>query len=194
MQTMADAPPLQDDLSTDELRERLEARTRSIGDRVATLKHELTTVQDITVAGRPLLDYVKDHALPAAGIALASGLAVGLLTGFRARAHRRPELDERQEVIRLYVGQMLDRAAERVARGADPDEAVDEVVSRHPPLVYYTPPEPKRRTTVAETFDVAFKTAMGFGVKMALDQLASAITNENEIFEAVEEVRKDPTV
>lgn len=190
------APPVHvtEDLTTDELRARLDARTRSIGDRVATLKHELTTVQDISVAGKPVLDHIKTHPLRAAGLALATGLVLGLTTGYRRREQRRPEMDERAEVLRLYVGQLLESAAERVARGRHAEDAVNEVISKKPPLVYYAPPEEKRRSTMSETFDVAFKTAMGFGVKMALDQLASNITGEDELFDAIDKVDKDPRV
>ena len=191
---MAEYPQPLTELTTDEIRARLEARTRSIGDRVATLKHELTTVQDITVNGKPVLDHLRAHPIRTAGIALASGLALGLLSGFRARARSRPQLDERAEVVRLYVARMLDDAADLVVGGLDSDEAVDEVISKRPPLVYYAPPNQEMRSTFAETFDVAVKTAMGFGVKFALDRFAARVTGEDELFDAVDRVREDPPV
>ncbi len=178
-----------------EIRARLDARTQAIGDRLASIKHELTTVQDVTVAGRPLLDHVRRRPLEAAGLTLAAGLVVGLLAGFRARSRRRPPADERTEVLRLYVAQLLDAAAQRaVARGEEAEEAIERVLAKKPPLIYYAPPEARRRSTFAETFDVAVKSAMGFGVKVALDRLAQRITQEDELFAALDRVEKDPSV
>ena len=188
---MPDAPPTEA-LSTDELRQRLEARTKDISRHVESLKHEFSTVADITVAGRPILDHVRSRPLYFAGLSLASGLVGGLLTGARARSKRRPEMDERTEVLRLYIAHMLDEAAARVARGNGTDEAIERTLKRRPPLITYEPPPPPRRSTLGETFDMAVKTALGFGIKMALDQLAQRLTDEDEITEAVKEADPKP--
>ena len=180
--------------SSAELRARLDARAQSISDRLSTLQHEVTTVTDVTVGGQPLPDFLRARAVLYAGLTLAGGLALGLLSGFRARAARRPELDEKVEVLRLYNALLIDDAAKRVARGETPDEAVEQVLRRRPPIVYHAPPAPSPRSTLSETFDVAVKTAMGFGVKMALDRLAQRFTNEDELFAAAKAVKNDPDV
>ena len=174
-----------------ELRARLEERTRSVQNHVAALQHELTTVSDVTVAGRPLPDLIREQPLVYAGLSLAGGLAVGLLSGFRARRRRRPLMDERSEVLRLYTSYLLDEAAARVARGSDPDEALEKTIRKRPPLIYYAPPEPPGQSAMRETLDVALKTALGFAVKVALDRLAQRYTNEDELFSAVKEVKEN---
>ncbi|NNF56663.1 MAG: hypothetical protein HKN04_00335 [Rhodothermaceae bacterium] len=175
-----------------ELKQRLETTGRSIEARMDALHHELTTVADITVAGRPILDHVRERPLYFAGLSLAGGLVMGLLSGTRARAKRRPEMDEHTEVLRLYTAYLLDEAADRVARGKRTDEAIGRTLKRRPPLISYEPPPPPRRSTLGETFDVAVKTAMGFGVKMALDRLGQRLTGEEEITEAVKEADPKP--
>jgi hypothetical protein len=81
-----------------------------------------------------------------------------------------------------------------VARGEDAEKAVEKTLRRHPPIVYHAPPEPSPRSTMAETFDVAFKTAAGFAVKTGLDLLAKRFTHQDELFSAVKEVKDNPTV
>jgi hypothetical protein len=180
--------------SSAELRGRLEARTRSINDRLAALEREVTSVADLTVGGRPLPDWLRERALLFAGVGLAGGLVLGLLAGLRARATRRPALDEKMEVLRLYNALLVDDAAKRVARGEKAEEAVEKVLRRRPPIVYHAPPEKTPRSTLGETFDVAFKTAAGFAVKTGLDHLAKRFTHEDELFAAAKAVKENPTV
>lgn len=177
-----------------ELRDRLEARGQSISDRIAALQHEVTTVADVTVGGQPLPDAIRERALLYAGLSLAGGLLLGLLSGGRARARRRPAVDEKMEILRLYNTLLIDDAAKRVARGEDPEQAVEKTLRRHPPIVYHAPPEPTPRSTLSETFDIAVKTAMGFGVKTALDRLAERFTHEDELFAAAKAVKDNPGV
>src|SRR5690606_28203741 len=49
-----------------EIRARLDARTQATGDRLASIKHEPTTVEDVTVAGRPRPDHLRPPPLEAA--------------------------------------------------------------------------------------------------------------------------------
>jgi hypothetical protein len=177
-----------------ELRARLDARTRSIQGRVAALQRELTTVTDVTVGGRPIPEALRERPLFYAGLGLVGGLALGLLTGLRTRVRRRPSRDEPAALVRLYVADLLDDAARHVAKGRAPDEAVAKAMRRRPPPISYAPPSPAARSTLAETFDVAFKTAAGFAVKTGLDFLAKRYTHKDELFSAVKEVKENPTV
>ena len=189
---MPSLPPSYPAPSSAVLRARLEAQTRALQQHSDALRSELTTVSDVTVGGRPLLDHVRAQPLLAAGLTLATGLILGLATGARSRKH--DERDERTEVLRVYAARLLDDAAERVARGTDAESAVDQAIDKRPPLIYYAPPERGPRSTLAETFDVGIKTALGFAIKMGLDRLAQQITGEDELFEAVEKVEQDPYV
>jgi hypothetical protein len=187
---MADTPTYPSPTSA-ELRARLDARADSIRQHLAALEHEVKTVADVTVNGQPLPDVIRDRPLFYAGLALAGGLALGLLWGLRARTRRRPGEPEHDEFLRLYVASVLEAAARRVARGEEVGAAIEKTLRRRPPLVHYAPPVPEARSTLAETFDVALKTALGFGVKTGLDRLAKRFTGEDELFSAVEEVKEE---
>ena len=176
---------LTDSLTADELRQLLEARAHDISGHVRALKHELSTVADITVAGRPLLDHVRQHPLQYVGGSLVGGLVMGLLSGLRARAKQRPEMDERTEVLRMYTAHLLDEVAARVAKGEETEKAVARTAKRRPPLIVYEPPGPVPRSTLSETLDIAVKTALGFGVKLALDRMAERLTGETEVVDAI---------
>ena len=177
--------------SSVELRARLDARERSIQQHLSALEHEVTTVSDVTVAGRPLPDAIRSGGLRYPALVLAGGLLLGLLLGLRKRGRRQPERPEHDEFLRLYAASVLDAAARRVARGEATDAAIEKTLRRRPPLVYYRPTEPERRGTLAETWDVAVKSALGFGVKAGLDTLAQRITGQPELFRAVEEVKAE---
>ncbi|MDX1420016.1 MAG: hypothetical protein R3181_08625 [Rubricoccaceae bacterium] len=174
-----------------ELRARLEARERSIQNHLAALETEVTTVADVTVQGQPLPDVIRSRPLQSAGLFLVGGLTMGLLWGLRRR-RRRPRTSDHDEVLRLYAASMLETAAQRVARGEDPEAAIEKTFRRRPPLVYAPPPERQRRGALAAGWEVAFTTAVGFGIKTALDRLAERLTGEEELFHAVEEAREEP--
>jgi ElaB/YqjD/DUF883 family membrane-anchored ribosome-binding protein len=181
-------------LTSDEIRLRLAAREKSIREHVAALKTEVTSVEDVTVAGRPVLGHVRAHPLEAVGIAAASGAAVGLLVGALRRALSRPEEESEEALtIRLLVTSLLDDAAERVARGEDANGALRRAASRHAPTIYYAPNTGHTaKGTLRETFDLALKSALGFGVKAGMDLLTKRLTGTPEVFTAAKEASENP--
>lgn len=178
--------------SLDELRARLDARESGIRDHLAGLKAELTTLDDLTVGGRPLLGHVRASPVRAVAYTAAAGLVVGVLSGLAARRHHEEASDEEQ-TIRLLTTALLDDAATHVARGDDTQTALRRAARRHAPTVYYAP-QPEVRGTIRETFDLAVKSAIGFGVKMALDMLSERLTGTPEVFTAAEEAADHPPV
>lgn len=173
-------------LPTYEIRERLAARERDIQYHLEAIKHEVTTVADVTVGGRPLPDVLRAHALRNALVAGGVGLALGLLRGLRKRAKRRPEPDTDLDLARLRLSIALEDAAHRVSRGADADESIRRSLKTVP--VMYNEPEsyaPRRPATAHNVFDLVVTSIAGFAVKVALDQLTKRLTGHEETFAAV---------
>jgi hypothetical protein len=177
-------------LTSTEIRERLAARERSVGDRLASLREEVTTLDDITVAGRPLLDHVRARPAHAVVTAAVSGALVGAAAGLIARAFRSDE-DEREEVMRLLSDSVVDEAARRAARGEDPARALERVARRRAPMVQYTAPGPSHGT-IRQTFDLALKSALGFAVKAGMDALTKQLTGKPEVLQAAREATENP--
>lgn len=180
-------------LSSAELRARLDARQRDIQNHLAGLRHELSTVADVTVAGRPVLDHVRSEPLRALAVSAAAGATLGVLVAALGRLFRqKPDESEEGVAVRLLVGSLLDEAAERVARGEDTDVALRRAARRHSPTIYYAPQSASARGMVRETLDLAVKSALGFAVKTGMDVLAEKLTGTPEVFAAVEEVEQNP--
>jgi hypothetical protein len=114
--TPALQPEDPDGLSAAELKSRLDARQREIRFRLQAIGHETGLIaDDVNVGERPFIDRVRERPLAALGLALASGAMVGLLWGLRQRSKRRPDPDDRDDVIRYHVATLIDAAAMRVA-------------------------------------------------------------------------------
>jgi hypothetical protein len=178
-------------LTTSDIRSRLAARERSATERLAALRDEVTTLDDLTVAGRPLLDHVRAHPLGAVGAAVVAGAAIGALTGVLGRAFRRDE-DEQEGVMRLLTQSVLDEAARRAALGEDPARALERVARRRAPVVQYTPAGPTAPGPIRQSFDLAIKSALGFGVKAGMDALTKQLTGKPEVIQATKEASENP--
>jgi hypothetical protein len=178
-------------LTSTEIRERLAARERSVGDRLAALRDEVTTLDHFTVAGRPLMDHVRAHPVRALVTAAAAGAFVSVAAGLIGRAFQGEE-DEQEGVMRLLTASVIDEAARRAALGEDPARALERVARRRAPMVQYTPPAPAPHGTVRQTFDVALKSALGFAIKAGMDALTKQITGKPEVIAAAREAGENP--
>ena len=176
-------------LSADDLQARLAARERDIKFRIDALKHEaLSIAEDVNIGGRPLMDRVRERPLAALGLMIGAGATLGLLWGLGKRARRRPDPNDREDVIRYHVATMLDAAAARVARGATADDAIAAEVRKRP--VVFVPNDDETRIKPAlsssrQAADAAFKTAAGIAVKTVADVLTKRFTGHEEVFEAM---------
>jgi hypothetical protein len=179
-------------LSMSDIRSRLAARERSVTERLASLRSEVTTLDDITLAGRPLLDHVRSHPIGAVLGAAAVGASVGVLAGLLSRISR-AELDEREGLMQLMASSIIEEAARRAALGENPERALERVVRRRAPLIQYAPPSPEPRGTIRQSFDVAFKAALGVGAKAAMDALTQRLTGKPEVFKAAMEAGENPS-
>ena len=172
------------DLTQQELRGELEARKLRLDQHLSGLQSELT-VADVNVGGRPILDYVREKPLVVAGVAAGVGMLAGIVTGLMKREAPEP-LSERDLWMSAYLNDLLDESAHRVQRGEDSDAALRRSLRRRAPVVVLEADEPpvvKRQSSLG---GLLLKTAFGFGVKFALDQVAQQVTSESELFEAME--------
>jgi ElaB/YqjD/DUF883 family membrane-anchored ribosome-binding protein len=171
-------------LTQHELRAELDARKLRLDQHLSGLQSELT-VADVNVGGRPILDYVREKPLVVAGVAAGVGMLAGLVTGLMKREAPEPP-SERDLWMSAYLNDLLDESAHRVQRGEDSDAALRHSLRRRAPVVVLEAEEQpviRKQSTVGR---VLLNTALGFGVKFALDQLAQQVTGEEELFEAME--------
>lgn len=172
------------DLTQQELRGELEARKLRLDQHLSGLQSELT-VADVNVGGRPILDYVREKPLAVAGVAAGVGLLAGVVTGLMKREAPEPP-SERDLWMSAYLNDLLDESAHRVQRGEDSDAALRRSLRRRAPVVVLEADEPPVKKRESSLGGLLLKTALGFGVKFALDQFAQQVTGEDELFEAME--------
>ena len=177
-----------DQLTADQIRARLAARERDLKYHVAALKHEATTVfDDVVVDGRPLMDRIREKPRLAVGVTAAAGAFVGMLLGLRARAKRRvtpPE--DHVEFVRARLAVALDEAAGRVARGASVEKAMQASMATVPAVFGDVKvPEHHHRAARQTALDVALQTAIGFGVKTAMDLAVRRYTPSDGTIDAI---------
>ncbi len=177
--------------SLDELRERLEGRERSIHRHLEGLKQEVTTIADVNVGGRPVLDYVREQPLLAAGVAVGVGLVAGLVTGLMGR-ETPEEPSDYDLLMSAYLNDVVDDAGSRVLDGDDSDAALRRALRRRAPVIVVEAEDPVKQKA-SSMFGVLLNTALGFGVKFALDRMAHELTGEDEIVDALDSVN-EPSV
>lgn len=178
------------DLSYDQLKERIEGRERSMRRHVEGLKQELTTVSDVTVGGRPVLDYVREQPLLAVGVAAGVGLLAGLVGGLASRPE--PESPSDHDLwMSAYLEDVIEEGGFRVQGGEDAETALRKVLRKRAPVVVLEA-EAKPVAQARGTVSMLLNTALGFGMKLALDQVAQRLTGEEEIVDALGRTAEPP--
>lgn len=166
------APPTEK-LTPDDLRKQLAEREVRMNRRVDAIKSEvLTTGDDVQRA-------VFGHPLVSVGGSLLAGLAIGLLVGKRKRAPEGLEKalqylpGEQRKLAEAYAKAVEQAARRAVKRGEDAGDAVRAFLGSHAPPVIVS----EGGKTMADgnvfkqSLDTALKTALGFLVKAAIDQV-----------------------
>lgn len=177
------APPAavaSDDLTTlspEDIQERITARERDMKFRIEAIKHEVRALgSDVTVDGRPALDWIRDNKELALGGAAGAGLLLGLLLGALAREMRRPDPDDTEDFIRVRMASLMDDAAKRVARGESVEQAADRV-SRQMPVIYADRSTTvAARSSLAQALDLGLKSLVGVVAKSVGDQITRSIS------------------
>lgn len=177
-------------LTQHQLRAELETRKDLLDYHLSGLQSELT-VADVNVGGRPILDHVRERPLLAAGIAAGAGVVAGLVTGLMGR--EAPEEPSDYDLwMSAYLDDLVDDAGYRVQRGEDSGVALRKALRSRAPVVVLEPEEAPVKERASSIFSVLLNTALGFGVKFALDQMAHELTGEDEIVEAMEKASHEP--
>lgn len=177
-------------MTPDDIQAQIVARERDMKYQIQALKGELVDVlEDVNVAGRPLSDRIREKPLQALGLAGGVGALLGLTWGLVKRARRRPAPDDGLDFTRARLSFLIDEAAYKVAKGTTAEDAL-RATARVTPAVYADrdPRAPVPRTPAQQALGLAFNTALGFGIKTALDMLTKKLTDQSETFEALDEV------
>lgn len=189
-------PALADDgvslkhLSAEDLRARLVARERDMKFHVEALKREVMTVgEDLVVGGRPVFDIVRGSPLQTFAVVAGSGAVVGIALGLIARRGRRVEPDHGLDAVRARIATLVDEAAAHVARGTSAEDAIRRSTRQFP---VYTPSPGaaatrQARSSIGQAVDMAVKSAVGFALKAATDQLTRKLTGKSDTVAAVAE-------
>lgn len=177
-------------LTQHQLRAELEARKHRLDHHLSGLRSELT-VADVNVGGRPILDYVREQPLLVAGIAVGVGAVAGLVTGLMGR--EAPEEPSDFDLwIGAYLDDLVDDAGSRVQRGEGADVALRKALRRRAPVIVMEPEAEPVKARAGSMFSVLLNTALGFGVKFALDRMAREMVGEDEIVEAMHKASSGP--
>lgn len=172
-------------LTQHQLRAELEARKHRLDYHLSGLQSELT-VADVNVGGRPILDHVRERPLLVAGIAVGVGVVAGLVTGLMGREAPEPPSDY-DLWMGAYLDDLVDDAGSRVQHGEDADAALRKALRRRAPVIVMEPEAEPVKERAASVTRLLLNTALGFGVKFALDRMAHELTGEDEIVEAMHE-------
>ncbi|HEX8299712.1 MAG TPA: hypothetical protein VF594_11180 [Rubricoccaceae bacterium] len=175
--------------SSAEIRALLDARQSDAQFRLQALKAELTNPASVTVGGVPLPDAIRAHVLRYGGYAAAGGLVLGVISGLWGRRGHAPDLDD-LDLARARLAAFLDDAAERVHRGASTADALRHTLRETP--VVLAPPTgqvaaAQAKSSVGQAVDMAVKSAVGFALKAATDQLTKKLTGKPDTLTAVAE-------
>ncbi|WP_420457397.1 hypothetical protein [Rubrivirga sp.] len=174
-------------LTADQVRQRLIARERDIQYHIDALKHEAMTVfDDVNIDGRPLPDRIREKPELFVAGAAGAGAFVGMLLGLWARAKRRPDPEDTVGFVRARLDVALEEAAHRVARGEDTEAALRRSMEPMPVAYGDTGAGAEReRSSSRQAFDIALQTAVGFGVKAAMDVVVRRYTGHDGTIDAL---------
>jgi ElaB/YqjD/DUF883 family membrane-anchored ribosome-binding protein len=177
-------------LTQHQLRAELDQRKELLDYHLSGLQSELT-VADVNVGGRPILDHVRERPLVAAGVAAGVGVLAGLVTGLMGR--EAPEEPSDHDLwMGAYLDDLVDDAGYRVQGGEDAGVALRKALRSRAPVIVLEPEEEPVKERASSIFSLVLNTALGFGVKFALDQMAQELTGEDEIVTAMEHAHDEP--
>ena len=151
--------------------------------------------EEVTTIAPSIGKAIFEHPLVSVGGALVAGLAVGLIFG-RGRKRAKPDLTLKgthRVLVERYLDALINETRYRVAKGAEAGEAVRAALADRVPLIVYEGDGEKRPGVLSQTFDMIIKTALGFGVKLALDYVTSNM-DIPELLEDEEEVEEASTI
>ena len=121
-------------LQSEEIKVLLQRKQQAIQEHITALESELVHWQE--ELKERIQTWVEEHPAIAAGGAMAVGLMVGLF--WRRRRRKKTESHEAlAHMIAAYVDALARSLTEAIERGIPPEEAVQEVMRKQPPLLVY---------------------------------------------------------
>ena len=167
-------------LNREEVELQLQAKTDSIAQRIDAIQAEITTTGD------SIRDAVIGDPVKTVGIAVGAGLVVGLLFGGSGGSKKDDAPSQKyRALIDEYIESIAEETRRKTMKGKDAADAVKVALKdRVPVIVYNSEAGHKEDGFFGEALDLVWKTALGFGVKFAID-FATARFGLTDIAEAV---------
>ena len=166
----------------------MDAREQDVAYRLAALKEELLApirgVRRISDRVQPLVSKVTDEPGRLLAVAGVTGAALGVVLGLRSRREARRSHKVSSEFMQARLSTFIDDAASRVAKGKRPEAALDDLF-RRVPVVYADRQLVEDTTNQTSLGKTLVKSALGFGLKMAMDALTQRFTGHEETFSAL---------
>ncbi len=151
-------------LSKEEVELQLRAKSDEISRRIDAIQDEITNT------GEQVRQAIFENPLVTVGASVGAGLLVGLIFGGSGSKNKPDTAKRYRSLIDEYIEAIADETKKGAKKGKDAGEAVKGALKDRVPLIVYQGASPKEeRGFFADALDLVFKTALGFGVKMAID-------------------------
>lgn len=159
-------------LDKEQVRAQLEAKSEEINLRLDAIQNEVVTT------GQSIRDAIFSHPLISVGGSIAAGLLVGLLVGGSKKGTgKRQKASGPEGVHKALIDEYINAIAEEVKRsarfGTKADDAVRKALRDRVPVIFYDAGQAREEQAksglLSDTFELAYKTALGFAVKMGID-------------------------
>lgn len=118
-----------------EIRKELDNRRASLNKRLAAIRQEFAPLAEITNGSLPTDRGEPLTTAQKVGFAAGTTLVLGVLLGIRSRKKKLDRTAGKGTGVRLYVDHVLDEAAKLVAKGKDPESALEKVLRRKQAIV-----------------------------------------------------------
>jgi len=164
-------------LDKDQVRAQLEAKSEEINYRLDAIQNEVATV------GQAIRDAVYSHPLISIGGSIAAGLLVGFLLGGPGKRGKHANItgveDRYKSLIDEYVNAVAEEVKKHARTGIKADDAVRKALRDRVPVIFYEVAQAqegrRKQGLLADTFELAYKTALGFAVKLGIDFVTSRL-------------------
>jgi hypothetical protein len=163
-------------LTKNEVQAQLEAKANEIAGRLDAIQREVLS------APESVRNAIYKNPKAGVGGAIAAGLLVGLLVGGRKKKHKRGRTGSSGDdaLMDSYIQALMADVRKHVKSGAGADEAIQKALKNRAPIIVHTSQAQQEKSGfVRETFDLVFKTALGFAVKLGIDYLTARLNLED---------------
>lgn len=156
-------------LDKEQVLAQLEAKSEEISRRLDAIQSEVATT------GQALRDAIFSNPLVSVGGSITAGLLVGLLFGGSKKERGGRKKKGAEQRVKILVDEYVNAVAEEVRKtsrkGVSTEDAVRHALRDRVPVIFYEAPreEQGKQGVLSEAFELAYKTALGFAVKVGID-------------------------